>query len=128
MKTKTIISKKVMTRLIEVCSHIAEIDMDVEKEMAETNLEMAFRIGPMKIKSYESLDNNNEECIVSVSVLDDDYICAILDVFDKHTESIRMIGKGIHSIISGMRILTTGLQKDIKEVNSHYEKDWKKAA
>lgn len=128
MKTKTVISKKVMIRLIEVTSHIAEIDIDAAKEMNKANLEMAFRVGPMKIKSYESTDANNEECIVSLSVLDDDYVCAILDIFDKHADSIRAIGKGIHSIISGMKLLTKGLQKDFKEVNERFKEGKKMAA
>lgn len=114
------VSKKVLVRYAEVICRIADEKIDLEKELWNKELQGDVKKGPFKLLMYESVHEENRT-VHFVYGVNDEFIVDVLNIVDKHGDSLKSIAKGLKAIYDGTKGFLTGFTKDIKEAAKKYD-------
>ena len=69
---------------------------------------------------YESVHEENRT-VHFVYDVNDEFIMDVLNIVDKHGDSLKSIAKGINAIYDGTKGFLTGFNKDVKEAAKKYD-------
>lgn len=120
MEMNVNVSKKVLVRYAEVVCRIADEKIDLEKEVWNKELQGDVKKGPFALRMYESVHEENRTVHFAYG-LNDEFIMDVLDIVDKHSDSLKSIVKGFVAIYEGTKGFVAGFTKDIKEATKKYD-------
>lgn len=123
MKMTFELNKGIVCRYAEVACKMTGDKVDIEKEIWDKELYKDIKAGPFKIWAWETFNEGVDgkgKTIHATVGINDDYIYDLIDVVDKHSDSIKKIVTGVVSIIQGVSSLFSGLEKDVDALNKKY--------
>lgn len=123
MKMTFELNKGIVCRYAEVVCKMTGDKVDIEKEIWDKELQKDIKAGPFTVEAHESFhDDSKDNRTIHASIgINDEYIYDLIDVVDKHSDSLKKIVTGVVSIMQGFSSLLSGLKKDVNAINEKYK-------
>ncbi len=123
MKMTFELNKGIVCRYAEVVCKMTGDKVDIEKEIWDKELQKDIKAGPFTVEAHESFcDDGKDNRTIHASIgINDEYIYDLIDVVDKHSDSLKKIVTGVVSIMHGFSSLLSGLEKDVNAINEKYK-------
>ena len=123
MKMTFELNKGIVCRYAEVVCKMTGDKVDIEKEIWDKELQKDIKAGPFTVEAHESFhDDGKDNRTIHASIgINDEYIYDLIDVVDKHSDSLKKIVTGVVSIMQGFSSLLSGLKKDVNAINEKYK-------
>ena len=123
MKMTFELNKGIVCRYAEVVCKMTGDKVDIEKQVWDKELHKDIKAGPFTVEAHESFhDDGKDNRTIHASIgINDEYIYDLIDVVDKHSDSLKKIVTGVVSIMQGFSSLLSGLEKDVNAINEKYK-------